>query len=257
MEMNRRKFLKLGTAAVAGLGVAAVSSSPAVAAAVNGSYKNAEGKQNDVTWGMVIDMNKMDNETLNKCIEACHKFHNVPNIDTKKDEVKWIWGETFEHLFLDETHEKMGAKFKDKNFMTICNHCAEPVCVRVCPVKATFMNAQGVVGMDMHRCLGCRNCMAACPYGARSFNYKAPRDYIEEINPSYPTRMKGVVEKCNFCSERLAVGELPLCVEIAGDAITFGNIADPNSSVSKKLAANFTLQRRSNLGTKPKVYYIV
>ena len=257
MEMNRRKFLKLGTAAVAGLGVAAAGSNPAVAAAVNGSYKTAEGKLNDVTWGMVIDMNKMDNETLNKCIEACHKFHNVPNIDTKKDEVKWIWGETFEHLFLDETHEHMGEKFKDKNFMTICNHCAEPVCVRVCPVKATFMNAQGVVGMDMHRCLGCRNCMAACPYGARSFNYKAPRDYIEEINPSYPTRMKGVVEKCNFCSERLAVGELPLCAEIAGDAITFGNIADPNSSVSKKLAENFTLQRRSNLGTKPKVYYIV
>ena len=69
--------------------------------------------------------------------------------------------------------------------------------------------------------------------------------------------MKGVVEKCNFCSERLAVGELPLCAEIAGAAITFGNIADPNSAVSKKLAENFTLQRRSNLGTKPKVYYIV
>ena len=69
--------------------------------------------------------------------------------------------------------------------------------------------------------------------------------------------MKGVVEKCNFCSERLAVGELPLCVEAAGGEIVFGDINDPNSSVSKTIAENFTLQRRTNLGTKPKVYYIV
>ena len=88
MEMNRRKFLKLGTAAVAGLGVAAASSNPALAAAVNGSYKESAGKRSDVTWGMVIDMKKMDEATLNKCVEACHKFHNVPNIDSKKDEVK-------------------------------------------------------------------------------------------------------------------------------------------------------------------------
>ena len=124
---------------------------------------------------------------MNKCIEVCHKYHNVPNIDTKKDEVKWIWPETFEHLFLDEVHDKMGEKYKGKTFMTICNHCEEPVCVRVCPTKATFKNAQGVVGMDMHRCIGCRNCMAACPYGARSFNFKNPRDYLDEINPTYPT----------------------------------------------------------------------
>lgn len=99
--------------------------------------------------------------------------------------------------------------------------------------------------------------MAACPYGARSFNYKNPRNYLDEINPSYPTRMKGVVEKCNFCSERLAVGEMPLCVEEAGGAIIFGDISNPDSAVSKAIAENFTLQRRSNLGTKPKVYYIV
>ena len=73
MEMNRRKFLKLGTAAVAGLGAAAAVANPAVAAAVNGSYKEALGKRSNVTWGMVIDMNQMDEATLNKCIEVCHK----------------------------------------------------------------------------------------------------------------------------------------------------------------------------------------
>lgn len=258
MDMNRRKFLKLGGAAVAGLGIAAVANNPAVAAGVKGSsYQPAPGKIENVQWGMVIDMNKMDEQTLQNCIDVCHHFHNVPNIDTKKDEIKWIWGETYESLFLDEVHEHTSEKYKNKVFMTICNHCEEPVCVRVCPTKATFKNAQGVVGMDMHRCIGCRNCMAACPYGARSFNFKDPRPYIEELNPAYPTRMKGVVEKCNFCSERLAVGELPLCVEAAGGALVFGDISDPNSGISKVLAENLTIQRRTNLGTKPKVFYIV
>ena len=257
MEMNRRKFLKLGTAAVAGVGAAAIAANPAVAATIEGTYKESAGKRSDVTWGMVIDMNKMDEATLNECIKACHSYHNVPDIGNEKDEVKWIWGETFEHLFLDEVHERMAEQYKGKTFMTLCNHCEQPVCVRVCPTKATFQNAQGVVGMDMHRCIGCRNCMAACPYGARSFNYVDPRKYLEEINPTYPTRMKGVVEKCNFCSELIAQGGQPLCAQIAKEAITFGDINDPNSQVSKKIAENFTLQRRSNLGTKPKVYYIL
>lgn len=84
MEMNRRKFLKLGTAAVAGVGAAVVAANPAVAAAVDGAYKEAANKRSDVTWGMVIDMNKMDEDTLNKCIEVCHKYHNVPNIEHPK-----------------------------------------------------------------------------------------------------------------------------------------------------------------------------
>ena len=194
---------------------------------------------------------------LFRSISACHKFHNVPNIDIKKDEVKWIWGEKFDHLFLDEAHERMAQQYAGKEFVTLCNQCEEPVCVRVCPTKATFKDKQGIINMDMHRCIGCRNCMAACPYGARSFNFKDPRPYIEEINPTYPTRMKGVVEKCNFCAERLAVGDLPLCVEASNGAIMFGDIDDPNSAISKVIAEKFTLQRRTNLGTKPKVYYIV
>lgn len=257
MDMNRRKFLQLGGAAVAGLGVAAVAQTPAVAAASRGRYEMAPGKKTGVKYGMVIDMSKMDESTFQACIDACHQYHNVPNIDTKKDEVKWLWGEKFQNLFLDEVHEYTAEKYENQAFATLCNHCEEPVCVRVCPTKATFKNAEGVIGMDMHRCIGCRNCMAACPYGARSFNYKDPRDFIDEINPAYPTRMKGVVEKCNFCSERLAVGELPLCAEIAGDAIVFGDLNDPNSTISKTLAQNLTLQRRPSLGTKPKVFYIV
>jgi len=112
--------------------------------------------------------------------------------------------------------------------------------------------------MDYHRCIGCRYCMAGCPYGARSFNFKDPRPYIEEINPNYPTRTKGVVEKCNFCSERLAKGLLPACVEASTNGgLVFGDLDDPNSEVRKVLDTQFTVQRKPSLGTKPKVFYIL
>jgi Fe-S-cluster-containing dehydrogenase component len=93
-------------------------------------------------------------------------------------------------------------------FLVLCNHCENPPCVRACPTQATFKReSDGIVLMDFHRCIGCRFCMAACPYGSRSFNFRDPRPFIEEHQQSIPTRMKGVVEKCNFCAERLAVGE--------------------------------------------------
>jgi molybdopterin-containing oxidoreductase family iron-sulfur binding subunit len=99
--------------------------------------------------------------------------------------------------------------------------------------------------------------MAACPYGSRSFNFKDPRPFIEETNPGYPTRMKGVVEKCNFCAERLAVGEMPACVEASNGAIAFGDLSDPDSEVRELLRNNFTIRRKQGLGTGPSVYYIV
>jgi molybdopterin-containing oxidoreductase family iron-sulfur binding subunit len=111
--------------------------------------------------------------------------------------------------------------------------------------------------MDFHRCIGCRFCMVACPYGSRSFNFRDPRPFIEDINKEFPTRMKGVVEKCNFCAERLAVGKMPACVEASNGAIIFGDLKDPHSEVRKVLHNNFTIRRKQNLGTEPCVYYIV
>ena len=138
-----------------------------------------------------------------------------------------------------------------------CNHCENPACVRVCPTKATFRRHDGIVVMDYHRCIGCRYCMAGCPFGARSFNFMDPRPAIAETNPTFPTRMRGVVEKCTFCSERLAVGQMPLCVEASEGGIAFGDLADKDSSVRKLLAENFTLRRKPTLGTEPSVYYIL
>ena len=113
--------------------------------------------------------------------------------------------------------------------------------------------------MDYHRCIGCRFCMAGCPYGARSFNFVDPRKYLSDPvpNPTFPTRMIGVVEKCTFCAERLAVGKMPACVEASGGKILFGDLEDPNSTVRQALAANYSIRRKPNLGTQPGVYYLI
>jgi molybdopterin-containing oxidoreductase family iron-sulfur binding subunit len=112
--------------------------------------------------------------------------------------------------------------------------------------------------MDWHRCIGCRYCIAACPYGSRSFNWVDPRPYLNELNPDFPTRTKGVVEKCDLCEERLADGELPACVEACpAGALHFGDLGDPASSVRKLLEERFAIRRKPGLGTEPQVYYLV
>lgn len=108
----------------------------------------------------------------------------------------------------------------------------------------------------MHRCIGCRNCMAACPYGSRSFNFVEPRDYLKEINPEYPTRMKGVVEKCDFCYDRLSKGLQPLCAEHS-EGIVVGDLDNENSEISKLIRENMTIVRGSSYGTEPCCYYKV
>ncbi len=101
--------------------------------------------------------------------------------------------------------------------------------------------------------------MSACPYGSRSFNFKDPRPLIreEDYNKDFPTRMKGVVEKCNFCAERLAAGKMPVCAEASDGAIVFGDLYDPESEIRELLRTNYTIQRKQSLGTDPAVYYIV
>jgi molybdopterin-containing oxidoreductase family iron-sulfur binding subunit len=147
---------------------------------------------------------------------------------------------------------------KDPLLPVLCNHCDNPPCVRVCPTQATFKRADGIVVMDYHRCIGCRFCMAACPYGARSMNYRDPRPFIAEINPDFPTRCKGVVEKCNFCEERLAKGQLPACVEACKEkALIFGDMDDPRSAPRRLLKDWFSIRRRPELGTDPQIYYLL
>ncbi len=279
MNKQRRKFLKIaGVSALAGIGAPALiklSSSSAVAssggqeaAAGHGAATAAAGHgaaveaPQGVRLGMVIDMRKMAEvpEQLDNAIAACISAHNIPEFPDKKNEIKWLWKAPFENVFLDHSSYHSSTRVANTPFPALCNHCDDPPCVRACPTKATFKLAKnGVVAMDFHRCIGCRFCMAACPYGARSFNWQDPRPYIKKYNADFPSRMMGVVEKCNFCGERLALGQEPACVEACKGtgAITFGDLNDPQSEVRQVLDNEFTIQRKTNLGTKPSVFYIV
>jgi len=258
MEGSRRDFLKLGGACALGLGAL-----PVVKAAAEGEQPEVFSNPNALTgtrWAMVVDMKKCWEKSKNgcqDCMDACHKVHNVPRIEGPKEEIKWIWTEHFENAFPGRGSEL--SEMREKPFVVMCNHCYNPPCVRVCPTKATFKReSDGIVLMDMHRCIGCRYCMAACPFGARSFNFRDPRPFVEELNMDYPTRERGVVEKCNFCAERLAEGRMPACVEACKcGALVFGDLDDPESDVRKIVASHFTIRRKTELGTEPNVFYIV
>ncbi|MDP3261281.1 MAG: 4Fe-4S dicluster domain-containing protein [Thermodesulfovibrionales bacterium] len=260
--MNRREFLTIaGISTIAGVGGTALAGGlrkGALEAAQTAPNPDAlTGKR----WGIAIDMSKLKlEENIKRVTEACHRIHNVPDFSNTKDEVKWIWTETFEHSFPGQEHKFMAEDMKHKPFLLLCNHCDNPACVRVCPTKATFKRKDGIVMQDMHRCIGCRFCMAACPFGARSFNYKNPRlakNLQEYMNPEFPTRTIGVVEKCTFCYERLAKGLKPACVEESNGALVFGDLEDPTSEIRKILASKHAIRRKPELGTEPNIYYII
>jgi Fe-S-cluster-containing dehydrogenase component len=276
MDSQRRKFLKMaGLTAIAGVGAPAafemlLKGEVQASTMAHGEAQEGQQKETTVTkrLGMVIDLKKFGlyPGLPQKCINACHSVHNVPDFRLangevdKKDEIKWIWSEPFEHTFPEHSSYKRNAGLEALPVMTLCNHCDDPPCVRACPTKATFKSMDnGIVMMDYHRCIGCRFCMAACPYGARSFNWRNPRPFIKKINPDFPTRMRGVVEKCTFCAERLAEGKIPACVEATGDtkAMVFGDLNDPHSEISQVLESTFTIQRKPRLGTRPSIFYII
>ncbi|MFV0421192.1 sulfate reduction electron transfer complex DsrMKJOP subunit DsrO [Oleidesulfovibrio sp.] len=256
---DRRRFLKIAGLSAIGLGAgSAIGVAEALAAPKKEPYSPTEHGLHAGHWAMVIDTRKFETpEDFQKLISVCHKQHNVPSIPNNQ-EIKWLWTEKFEYSFPEQGNHHLAEEVKERDFLLLCNHCENPPCVRVCPTAATYRRADGIVAMDYHRCIGCRFCMAGCPYGARSFNYGNPREFLNGVpNPDFPTRMRGVVEKCNFCVERLAEGLMPACVEAAEGALYFGDLNDPESEVRQVLAENFTIRRKPSLGTQPSVYYIV
>jgi len=277
MDKQRRKFLKIaGASVLAGIGAPALvklTASDALAsghgaadghaaAGAHGAAIHAPVEPQGVRLGMVIDMRKITNQPalLDNAIAACNEAHNIPQIGNRKSEIKWIWKAPFENVFPEQSSYHAAKNVLKTDFAVLCNHCDDPPCVRACPTQATFkVKENGIVAMDFHRCIGCRFCMAACPYGARSFNWEDPRPYIKKYNDQFPSRMRGVVEKCNFCGERLALGQEPACVEACKGtgAIVFGDLNDAKSEIRRVLDSEFTIQRNASLGTKPSVFYIV
>jgi molybdopterin-containing oxidoreductase family iron-sulfur binding subunit len=137
-------------------------------------------------------------------------------------------------------------------------HCDHPPCTKVCPVGATTIGEDGIVAQIYARCIGCRFCMAACPYGSRSFNFHDPRRSLKAVKPGFPTRTLGVVEKCNFCVERVSEGLEPACVvACTKKAMAFGDLNDKDSPASVALRAAYSITRKPTLGTGPEVYYIL
>jgi Fe-S-cluster-containing dehydrogenase component len=273
MSMDRRQFLKVaGISSILGFGASAASAThptwqPSLRPDQMDRNKDSLWAKR---WAMVVDMSKFKTDgDFQKTIMACHSIHNVPDFRKpdgsvdRKLEIKWIWKSTYEKSFPGMEEGKYQSEHvKDMPFMLLCNHCTNPACVRVCPTKATFKLNDGTTMQDMHRCIGCRFCMAGCPYGARSFNWVDPRTAPnlkpDVPNMDYPTRSKGVVEKCTFCTERLQAGKIPACVEAAPKGgLLFGDMEDPNSEVRKIVSNTYTIRRKPDLGTGPAVYYLI
>jgi Fe-S-cluster-containing dehydrogenase component len=254
MGIDRRKFL-----ALAGLTTFAAFGKKALGSSLEEHSASHSDSPTVKRWAMLVDMQKCrQHEGCRECTIICHKIHNVPDFGNPKDEIKWIWKEDFEAAFPTQDHNYLQTEVKENPVIILCNHCDSPPCVRVCPTKSTWKREDGIVMMDMHRCIGCRYCVAGCPYGSRSFNWRDPRPFIKEINPEYPTRSKGVVEKCTFCAERLALDQHPACVEICPEkAMIFGDINNPESEIREILKLRHSIRRKPSLGTNPQVYYLV
>jgi len=276
--MDRRKFFKYAGFAAVGLAAglpAKLLAAEALAEPVTGCDLecacDSEGFVRQMyppasasRWAMVIDLRICrEDPDCRDCIKACHQIHNVPDYQDAKNEVKWIWKEPFSHAFTEADHQYITGHIMHSNTLLLCNHCDNPPCVKVCPTKATFKREKdGLVMMDWHRCIGCRYCIAACPYGSRSFNYREPKKFFTEkgqrLQPDFPARTRGVVEKCTFCEERLARGEWPACVlACPHNAIAFGDLGNPTDPVRRILQDTFTIRRKPALGTQPEIYYIV
>ena len=253
MSFDRRRFLKIGGLTIAGLALKPAYS--LLSAPVSRERTTSAKKR----WAMLVELNAcLKKEQCSDCVAACHRLHNVPAFQNARHEIKWIWTSPFAEVFPEQAHRFTRDEMKQRPVLVLCNHCDNPPCVPVCPTKATFKRADGIVMMDYHRCIGCRYCMAACPYGARSFNWEDPKPAVPEINGAYPTRTKGVVEKCSFCDERLAEGLMPACVEACKEkGLHFGDLNDAGSEIRKVLEKRFVLQRKPLLGTGPNVYYLV
>jgi len=251
VKITRKRFLQLS-----GLSLIAVIAKKLVRGVA--SVSASEGGAKKTRWGMAIDLQKCRRKDgCNLCIKACHSSHNVPHFADGRHEIKWVWKQSFEDVFPFAQTQYTRDVFAGVPVLLLCNNCDDPPCEDACAVGATWKRDDGVVMMDWHRCIGCRYCMAACPYGSRSFNWQDPRPAISAIHPDFPTRTKGVVEKCNFCEERLAKKLSPLCVENCEEkALVFGDLEQPDSEIRQVLRSRFALQRKPELGAGPSVYYL-
>ena len=213
-------------------------------------------------WGMVIDLDRCTG--CQACVMACKAENNVPAVGAKEAglgrTISWM------QVLVEESEER--TRFLPRP----CFQCDDPPCTKVCPVYATYRNPEGIVAQIYARCIGCRFCMAGCPYNAKYFNWRRYQQEAPGQNPDVSVRPKGVVEKCTFCHHRLqkardrvraerrelAPGDyVTACAEACPTrAITFGDLSDAGSDVAKLAKSPRAFRVGEELGTKPKVIYL-
>ena len=229
-----------------------------------GKKFTVSGKEpiDDTLFGYGLDISRCIG--CRKCVYACVEENN----QSREPQIHWITvlemakdkGVDLFHSHADYDHELVP---DDDHFYfpVACQQCENPPCTKVCPVQATWKEKDGIVVVDYNWCIGCRFCMAACPYGARHFNWATPEIPADEINPKTHylgnrPREKGVVEKCTFCVQRVRDGLYPSCVEICPvGARKFGNLLDPDSEIRYILKHKRVLVLKEELNTQPKFYY--
>jgi len=198
-----------------------------------------------------------------KCVHACVAENN----QSRSPEIQYIRvlempSDTIDLNQGNQHYKSKTVPKKGKYYMPVqCHQCAEPPCVEVCPVEATWQEADGITVVDYDWCIGCRFCEAACPYWARRFNFTTPKIPKQDINPnmsylSNRPRPKGVMEKCTFCLHRTREGKMPACLEVCPTGSRkFGNLLDPESEVSQILKNNRVFVLKEDVGTMPRFFY--
>lgn len=204
-------------------------------------------------YGIVVDIKRCMGCAT--CMVACKSENNLAN---------GVWWNRMLTVGGDAPDSPAGEYPNlSREYVTVaCQHCENPACTKVCPVGATYKDPEtGVVRQDYDKCIGCRMCMAACPYtGVRSFNWEEPGFAMEfpTGDSDVPAHQKHVVEKCTMCWHRLAKGGTPACVAgCPAYARYFGDLDDPNSEASKVIASRSYEQLLADEGTQPNCYYLV
>jgi molybdopterin-containing oxidoreductase family iron-sulfur binding subunit len=216
-----------------------------------------------ILWGYGLDLSRCIG--CRRCVYACVKENNQSRVNPQ---LQWIRVirlkkgslinlENAEHYYNPETVPEPGFMYMPVQ----CQHCENPPCVRVCPIKATWKEPDGIVVVDYNWCIGCRYCIAACPYKGRVFNWGEPNIPAADLNTEVHylgnrPRMKNVVEKCTFCVQRIRNGRYPACVEICPTGTRkFGNLLDPSSEIRYLIENKRVFRLKEDLNAEPKFYY--
>jgi tetrathionate reductase subunit B len=236
---SRRKFIGGSLA-----GVAALALAPGVRLIeISNARPLDQPASSSNRWGMLIDTNKCANG-CDACVHACNTENGLEQTGHPRTDAQWIRKVELKDKRTGETH----------SLPLMCQHCAEPPCVDVCPTGASFKRADGIVLVDRHICIGCRYCMMACPYKARSFVHEVLTD-----QKPYAPRGKGCVESCTLCVQRVDDGRQPACVEACSgaghNALLFGDLNDASSEIAKRLKTQATTQLRADLKLNTGVRY--